>query len=246
MAGVGFTVSLLIANLALTGERLDEAKLGVLVAAIGAASLTLVVFRVTAALPPAVRVRALLGNARRLTDLSSPVDVDRDHIRGPADALVTIVEYGDFECPWTEMAAPTARELLAENPDVRYVWRHLPLHDVHAHAQLAAEASEAAAAQGAFWPMHDLLLTNQTNLQLHELIAYADELGLDPGRFRDDILLGNFANQVAQDVESADLSGVVGTPTFFINGHRHDGPQDLTTLTEAIATARSHAAAGAR
>jgi Na+/H+ antiporter NhaA len=243
VAGVGFTVSLLIADIAFTGRQLDEAKLGVLAAAAGASLLGLLVHRTTAALPEPVRTRALLGHPDQLTDLAAPVDVTRDHVRGPADAAVTVVEYGDFECPWTEMAAPTARELLAENADVRYVWRHLPLQDVHPHAQLAAEAAEAAAAQGAFWPMHDALLANQTDLEPDDLIRYARGLGLDTDRFRADLLRRRFTVRVAQDVESGDLSGVAGTPTFFVNEQRHDGPQDLTTLSRVIANARAHATA---
>jgi protein-disulfide isomerase len=154
---------------------------------------------------------------------------------------VTVVEYGDFECPWTGMVAPTARELLAGNADIRYVWRHLPLPDVHPHAQLAAEAAEAAGAQGAFWPMHDLLLAHQEHLDADRLVGYARTLGLDTDRFRADLARGRFAARVARDVESADLSGVAGTPTFFINDRRHDGPQDLATLNTAIATARGYA-----
>jgi protein-disulfide isomerase len=183
----------------------------------------------------------LLGKARQLTDLVPAVDIERDHVRGPLDAAVTVVEYGDFECPWTAMAAPTARELLADNADIRYVWRHLPLPDVHPHAQLAAEAAEAAAEQGAFWDMHDMLLANQTDLGLEDVVTYAAMLGLDIDRFRDD--LRRVEARVARDVESADLSGVAGTPTFFINGRRHDGPQDLASLNGAIETARTHAVA---
>ncbi|HVW42115.1 MAG TPA: Na+/H+ antiporter NhaA [Amycolatopsis sp.] len=243
IAGVGFTVSLLIAGLAFTGPQLDEAKLGVLLAALGASALSLVVYRLTAALPEAVRNRALLGTARDLTDLVPPVDPARDHVRGPEDAAVTVVEYGDFECPWTGMVAPTARELLAGNTDIRYVWRHLPLPDVHPHAQLAAEAAEAAGDQGAFWPMHDLLLANQRALHPDTLVGYARELGLDIDRFRADLVRRRFAARVGRDIESADLSGVAGTPTFFVNGRRHDGPQDLTTLSGVITSARTRAVA---
>ncbi|MFI5610155.1 Na+/H+ antiporter NhaA [Amycolatopsis sp. NPDC051903] len=242
MAGVAFTVSLLIADLAFTGRELEQAKLGVLAAAAGAALLTFAVQRVTASLPEAVRTRALLGDAPELTDLVAPVDLGRDHVRGPEDAAVTVVEYGDFECPWTGMVAPTARELLADNADIRYVWRHLPLHDIHPHAQLAAEAAEAAGAQGAFWPMHDLLLANQGDLHFDALVGYATQLGLNTARFREDLLRGRFTSHVERDVESADLSGVAGTPTFFINDQRHDGPQDLTTLNTAITGARTRAA----
>jgi Na+/H+ antiporter NhaA len=248
VAGVGFTVSLLIASLAFTGRQLVEAKLGVLAAAVVASALSLAVYRVTAALPAAARTRALLGDARVLPDLEPAVDATRDHVRGPADAAVTVVEYGDFECPWTGMVAPTARELLAANADIRYVWRHLPLPDVHPHAQLAAEAAEAAAAQGAFWPMHDLLLREQTSLHPDDLVGYAGSLGLDTDRFRDDLAARRYANRVARDVESADRSGVAGTPTFFVNDTRHDGPQDLAALNAAIADARTRTAAfaGAR
>jgi protein-disulfide isomerase len=141
------------------------------------------------------------------------------------------------------MVAPTARELLAENSDIRYVWRHLPLNDVHPQAQLAAEAAEAAAEQGKFWPMHDLMLRNQPNLRLADLISYAESLDMDVDRFRDDLLRHRFAARIAQDVDSADLSGVAGTPTFFINDRRHEGAPDLAGLNNVIAEARDRAAA---
>ncbi|WUJ73681.1 Na+/H+ antiporter NhaA [Kribbella soli] len=229
IAGVPFTVSLLIADLALTGTALEEAKIGVLAAAVAASVITLVFYRLMAG-----HTRALLGTGHQLVDLATPVDAGRDHVRGPADAVVTVVEYGDFECPWTQMAAPTARELIATNSCIRYVWRHLPLHDVHPHAQLAAEAAESAGRQGKFWPMHDLLLANQENLELEHILKYAAELHLDLKRFRIDLTSHDFATRIAQDIDSADRSGVAGTPTFFINSHRHDGPQDLGSLTEAI------------
>ncbi len=241
MAGVGFTVSFLIASLAFTGEALNEAKIGVLAAALASSILTLVAYRAVALLPTSLRVRALLGSSRQISDLTEPVDTERDHVRGPESAAVTVVEYGDFECPYCGMVAPTARELLHENNDIRYVWRHLPLHDVHPHAQLAAEAAEAAAAQGVFWEMHDLLLANQTDgLHLDDMVRYADQLGLDVDRFRDDVVGHRFADHVEQDIDSADLSGVAGTPTFFINDRRHDGPQDLDTLNRVIEEAREH------
>lgn len=234
IAGVPFTLSLLIADLAFTGSTLEEAKLGVLAAALGAAVLTLIFYRVIDLLPVRARTRALLGTGHQLNDLAPPVDPKRDHIRGPADAVVTVVEYGDFECPWTQMAAPTARELIASNTHIRYVWRHLPLHDVHPHAQLAAEAAEAAGRQGKFWQMHDLLLANQENLELDAILAHAETLQLDLDLFRADLIAHDHAARIAQDIDSADRSGVAGTPTFFINNHRHDGPQDLPTLSRAI------------
>jgi Na+/H+ antiporter NhaA len=238
IAGIGFTVALLIATRALDGEELAEAKLGALSAAFVASLLTWTVYRLTALLPPARRARALLGDSKLIQDLVPEVDPDRDHLRGPADALVTVIEFGDFECPYCGRAEQVVQELLSDL-DVRFVWRHLPLTDVHPQAQLAAEAAEAAAVQGAFWPMHDLLLARQDDLQLIDLLRYANELGLDTARFRDDVVQHANTTRIAQDVESADLSGVSGTPTFFINGQRHYGAFDAQTLATAIKTARA-------
>jgi Na+/H+ antiporter NhaA len=242
IAGIGFTVSLLIATLAFSGHDLQEAKLGILTAALGAAGLTWVLFRITAALPPARRARALLGTAESIVDLADPVHPDRDHVRGPSDALVTLVEYADFECPFCGQAEPVVRELLADHGDIRYVWRHLPLRDVHPHAQFAAEASEAAARQGAFWGMHDLLLDHQGELLTPDLLGYAEQLSLDVARFTTDLHRHAGAARVAQDVDSADLSGVSGTPTFFLNGRRHHGSYDIETLSNAVRLERAKAA----
>jgi Na+/H+ antiporter NhaA len=238
-AGIGFTVSLLIAALAFRGVQLEQAKLGVLSAAVAASALAWTVFRVTALLPEQVRHRALLGTAELIIDLAVPVDPRRDHMRGPTDGSVTIVEYGDFECPYCGQAEPALRELLADSEDVRYVWRHLPLTDVHPHAQLAAEASEAAARQGAFWPWHDTLLEHQDALTAPDLIRHAAELGLDTERFTEDLRNRVGAARIAEDVDSADLSGVSGTPTFFINGKRHHGAYDIETLTAAVRAAHA-------
>jgi Na+/H+ antiporter NhaA len=242
IAGIGFTVSLLIATLAFAGAELQEAKLGVLSAALCASAAAWVVFGVTALLPPRRRVRALLGTAEAIIDLVEPVDPDRDHIRGPSEALVTVVEYGDFECPYCGQAEPVVRELLADFGDVRYVWRHLPLTDVHPRAELAAEAAEAAASQGEFWLMHDLLLDHQQDLRPADLNRYAGNLGIDVERFRDDLRRHTRAPRIAEDVDSASLSGVSGTPTFFINGRRHYGAYDITTLAAAVKTAKARAA----
>jgi Na+/H+ antiporter NhaA len=241
LAGVGFTIALLIATLAFQGGQLEEAKLGILSAALGATLLSWLLFRVTALLPLPLRVRALLGTAEPLVDLYIDVDPDRDHIRGPIDAPVTVVEYGDFQCPYCGMAEPVVRELLRDFGDVRYVWRHLPLNDVHPRAQLAAEAAEAAADQGAFWEMHDLLLDNQDALRPDDLVSYAGRLGLDVDRFVDDMSEHTGASRVADDVDSADLSGVSGTPTFFINGRRHYGAYDIKTLSAAVRAAGARA-----
>jgi Na+/H+ antiporter NhaA len=243
IAGIGFTVSLLIADHAFDGTELAQAKLGVLSAALCASVLTWLVFRTTALLPRRLRLRALLGTAETLVDLAVPVDPDRDHMRGPANAPVTIVEYGDFECPFCGQAEPVLRELLRDFGDVRYVWRHLPLSDVHPNAVTAAEASEAAGAQGAFWEMHDMLLERQDRLTVDDLIGYAAELGLDVDRFTDDLDRHAAAGRVAEDVDGADLSNVSGTPTFFINERRHYGAYDIETLTQAARLARARVSA---
>ncbi len=240
IAGIGFTVALLIATRAFSGAELSEAKLGALSAAVVASIVTWAVYRFTALLPKERRARALLGDARLIQDLIPEVDPDQDHIRGPAGASITVIEFGDFECPYCGRAEPVVRDLLADT-DVRYVWRHLPLTDVHPQAQLAAEASEAAAAQDAFWPMHDLLLAKQDNLGVADLLKYAEELGLDTDRFHDDLKRHVHDARIAQDVESADLSGVSGTPTFFINGQRHYGAFDIDTLKAAVKVARAQA-----
>jgi Na+/H+ antiporter NhaA len=243
-AGVGFTISLLIASLAFTGSDLEEAKAGILVAGVAAALVSLAVYRATLLLPEGLRMRALLGPAQTVVDLAEPVDPDADHIRGPReDAPVTLVEYGDFECPYCGRAEPVIRELLAEQADIRYVWRHLPLNDVHPRAQIAAEASEAAARKGKFWEMHDLLLDHQDALRPSDLIAYAERLGLDADEFTHDLRSRRNASRVARDVDSADLSGVSGTPTFFINGRRHYGAYDIDTLSRAVQLAGARVAA---
>ena len=241
VAGIGFTVSLLIASLALSGDDLAEAKLGILSAALAASGLTWVVFQVVGRLPTRPRLRALLGTAEVITDLMVPVDDRRDHVRGPEKAPVTVVEYGDFECPYCGLAEPAVRELLRDFGDVRYVWRHLPLNDVHPHAQAAAEAAEAAARQGAFWEMHDLLLDHQDALMARDLLGYARSLGLDMEKFTADVRRHTGAVRVAEDVDSADLSGVSGTPTFFVNGMRHYGAYDLEGLSKAVKLAIARA-----
>jgi Na+/H+ antiporter NhaA len=241
IAGVGFTIALLIATLAFDGDQLEEAKVGILSAALSAALLTWLLFRLTALLPRRTRIRALLGTAEQLVDLYLDVDPERDHFRGPSVAPVTVVEYGDFECPYCGQAEPFVRALLQEFGDVRYVWRHLPLSDVHPHAQLAAEATEAAAREGAFWELHDVLLDNQDALEPDDLIAHAERLGLDVERFADDLREHAGAPRVAEDVDSADLSGVTGTPTFFINGRRHYGAYDIASLSAAVRAAGARA-----
>jgi Na+/H+ antiporter NhaA len=240
VAGIGFTVSLLIAARAFSGGPLAQAKLGVLAAAIVSPLVAFVVFRLIARVPAPVRARQLGRTARELIDLAEDVDPARDHIRGGADAPVTLVEYGDFECPYCGQAEPAIRELLADwGDDLRYVFRHLPLSDVHPWAQLAAEAAEAAGAQGAFWGMYDILLAHQGELTPRSLRHYAQELGLEGERFAEELRRRVYAPRVSADVASADASGVSGTPSFFINGRRHAGVYDVATLSAAVRAARS-------
>jgi Na+/H+ antiporter NhaA len=242
VAGIGFTVSLLISSLAFGGERLDEAKLGVLASAVAAPVLAWVVFRLTSRLPANVRARQIGRTAEDLLDLADDVDPVRDHTRGSNDAAVTLVEYGDFECPYCGQAERVIRELLSSfGADLRYVWRHLPLNDVHTSAQLAAEAAEAASAQGRFWEMYDALLAHQDELTPQDIGRHAEELGLDVERFWDELRRHEHAPRVVEDVASADASGVSGTPTFFINGRRYQGAYDIDTLTEAVRAASNRA-----
>jgi Na+/H+ antiporter NhaA len=241
-AGIGFTVSLLVSSLAFKGIALNEARLGTLASVVVAPALAWAVTRAIRRLPETVRALQIGRTADDILDLAVEVDPEYDHIRGPDDAPVTLLEYGDFECPYCGQAERAIRELLAgHGDDVRYVWRHLPLNDVHPTAQLAAEASEAAAAQGRFWDMYDRLLSHQSELAPRDLVRHAGELGLDVERFRDELRRREYAARVSEDVASADESGVSGTPTFFINGRRHYGVYDLDTLTEAVRAAKTRA-----
>jgi Na+/H+ antiporter NhaA len=243
-AGMGFTVSLLIAGLAFSGEALNEAKIGALATVIVAPAVTAGILAIVRRMPSALRASQISRTADPLVELASDVDPEHDHVRGPEDAPVTLLEYGDFECPYCGRAETVIRELLASSgDDVRYVWRHLPLNDVHPRAQLAAEAAESASAQGQFWAMHDLLLERQDDLTLRDLIAYAKQLGLDTDQFVDDLRRHAHVRRISEDVASADESGVSGTPTFFINGRRHYGVYDIEALTEAVQAAKSRARA---
>lgn len=167
--------------------------------------------------------------------LTLPISEERDHIQGPPTALVTLLEYGDFECPHCGMAHPIVKAIQEEfGDDLRFVFRHFPLAQIHPHAERAAEAAETAGAQGQFWEMHNTLFENQSTLDDEDLLEYAQELGLDVLAFRRDLPSGTFKPRVREDFMSGVRSGVNGTPTFFINGHRHDAPWDLETLSTAI------------
>lgn len=166
--------------------------------------------------------------------LSVPVGPE-DWVDGPADALVTFVEYGDFECPHCGEMEPVLRELRRmAGSGMRFVFRHFPLTSSHPHAELAAEAAEAAGAQGAFWPMHDTLLANQRALAAPDLAQYAAELGLDAGEVAAALETHAYAPQVREDFMGGVRSGVGGTPTFFINGERYDGDYTLEALAKAV------------
>jgi protein-disulfide isomerase len=158
-----------------------------------------------------------------------------DHVQGPAEAPVTLVEYGDYECPYCGEAYPVVKALQKRLGDqMRFVFRNFPLAQAHPHAEHAAEAAEAAGAQGKFWEMHDLLYENQDALEDEDLVRYARALHLDVPRFVKEMESGAHLERVREDFRSGVRSGVNGTPSFFINGARHDGPFDLASLLAAI------------
>jgi protein-disulfide isomerase len=166
--------------------------------------------------------------------LTAPVS-ERDHVLGPATAPVTLVEYGDYECPYCGAAHRSVEQVLrVMGDDLRFVFRHFPLSQIHPHARQAAEAAEAAGAQGRFWEMHDLLFENQARLGLRDLIAYAGALDLDLERFVTDLRGHAYAGRLREDFLSGVRSGVNGTPTFFVNGIRHDGGYDAEALLDAL------------
>jgi protein-disulfide isomerase len=238
LSGIGFTVSLLIADLAFESSALnDEATVGVLIAAPLAAGLGAVVFRLAAALRGETTASLPMV-------LDRPVDPARDHVRGPLDAPLTLLEYGDFECPFCGKATGVVRELFERYPgELRYVFRHLPLEDIHPGAELAAMAAEAAGVQGRFWDLHDLMFHHQDELDVAALLGYAGELDLDVERFSRDLDDQRLADRVREDVASAEASGARGTPTFFIGSQRHVGAYDAETLARALEASRRDGAA---
>jgi protein-disulfide isomerase len=167
--------------------------------------------------------------------LATPVSPERDHIQGPPDAAVTLVEYGDYECPYCGAAYPVIKEVQSRMGDrLRFVFRNFPITTSHPHAEQAAEAAEAAGAQGRFWEMHDLLFENQKRLGDEDLRAYAERIGLDPEHFEKELTEHAHAARVREDFMGGVRSGVNGTPTFFINGARHDDAYDVETLLSAL------------
>ena len=233
LSGIGFTISLFIVDLALTDPLLaDEARVGVLAASVIALGLGALVFRVGARLrPEPFDVSSVLLRA---------VDPRRDHVRGPVGAPLTIVEYGDFECPFCSKATGSTREVRAYfGNDVRYVFRHFPLDDHHPNARTAAEFAEAAAEQGRFWDVHDAFFAHSDALDRESLLRYCADLGLDVDRLEEDLRDGDVTRRVADDEIDARGSELPGTPTFFLGvrgsrPRRHRGPHDAATLIAAL------------
>ena len=160
---------------------------------------------------------------------------ERDHVIGPETAPVTVVEYGDYECPYCGAAHPVTKALQqALGDNLRFAYRHFPLSQIHPHSYQAAEAAEAAGAQDRFWEIHDMLFENQTRLTTQDLLAYAGALGLELEPFAADLAQHRHAPKIREDFLSGVRSGVNGTPTFFINGVRHDGGYDLASMLEAV------------
>ncbi|CAM5447321.1 Na+/H+ antiporter NhaA [Streptomyces pilosus] len=229
LSGLGFTVSLLIVQLAFDDPGVRaEATVGVLLAAVFATVLGWIVFHLAAVLKGQT-------DADLPRYLDRPVDPEKDHILGPPEAPLTLVEYGDFECPFCARATGVTKELRERFGDrFRYVFRHLPLPDVHPHSELAARAAVAADAQGRFWRMHDLLYQHQDELEYEDTAGYAAELGLDVEKFLRDLDAEETAERVRADAASAEASGVRGAPTFFIGNRRHTGPYDAETLAREL------------
>lgn len=174
--------------------------------------------------------------------LKVPVS-EKDHIRGNPRAQVTLLEYGDYECPHCGRAHPIVEQLRKTFEErLAFVYRHFPLTNIHPHAELAAEAAEAAGSQGSFWEMHDWLFENQLYLSAESILGAALELDLDVDRFASDLKTHVHRDKVRSSFMSGVRSGVNGTPTFFINGVRHDGDYEFETLSAALSLAFEQAA----
>jgi Na+/H+ antiporter NhaA len=231
LCGIGFTIALFIVELAIDDpHRQDLARVGVLMASVLAFVSGWAIFRLTDYLSPPKPVGLKLVR---------PVDPERDHARGGRKAPLTLVEYGDFECPFCSRATGSIDEVREYfGDDLRYVWRHLPLQRVHPHAFGAAWASEAAAKQDKFWEMAQTMFANQNDLEWPDIYRYANNIGLDLERFNDAIHSGHVRHRVEDDALDADVMDLNSTPTFFINGKRHKGPFDAVTLIRALEAGR--------
>jgi formate-nitrite transporter family protein len=176
---------------------------------------------------------------------SAPEVSADDHVLGPADAPVTLLEYGDYECPFCRGAFRDVHRLLDRYPGkIRFVFRNFPITQAHPHAEQAAEAAEAAAAQGKFWEMYELLLRDSAELDLDSLLGYADRLGLDVARFRNEVMGNVYAEKVARDVSDGVANGVNQTPKFYVDGRRIDGKFPMEGLVEAVRDAVAAASPG--
>jgi Na+/H+ antiporter NhaA len=233
LSGLGFTVSLLVAHLAFTSPALTEqATVGVLLAALLSTFTGWLTFLVQ-------RLLSKGDAGAESLELSPPVTPDRDRVRGPADAPLTLLEFGDYECGFCARVTGVMQEVRQHFGDqLQYAFRHLPLGGAHPNAELAAVAAEAAGRQGRFWEMHDMMFDHQSALELEDLIGYADAVGLGVERFMRDLDDEDIIARVRADVTSAEESGANGVPTFFIQGRRHLGPHDAQSLIAALEAAR--------
>lgn len=231
LSGIGFTIALFIVDIAITDPvKADEARVGVLAASVIAFVLGWALFRIIDRLFPPV----LVGG-----HLLRPVEPGRDHIRGSADAPLSLVEYGDFECPFCSRATGSIDEVRAHFGDVlQYVWRHLPLERVHPHAMDAARASEAAALQGKFFELATTMFANPDYLEWQHIYRYADGIGCDIRQFDEDLHSPKVLHRVEDDEQDAELMDLNSTPTFFVNGKRHKGPWDAASLIRALEASR--------
>ena len=231
LSGIGFTISLFIVDIAILDPvKQDEARVGVLAASVLAFALGWAWFRVTDRLSPPVAVGA---------KLIRDVDPDRDHIRGDPNGDLTLVEYGDFECPFCSKATGSINEVREYFGDrLRYVWRHLPKEKEHEHAMDAARASEAAALQGRFFQLADKMFRFQDFLEWEHIYRYADAVGCDVKKFDEDLQTPRVLHRVMDDAQDAELMDLNTTPTFFVNGVRHRGPYDAASLIRALEETR--------
>ena len=234
LSGIGFTISLFIVDIAIAEpERQDQARIGVLAASVLAFVFGWVVFRITDWLSPPEPVGL---------KLLRPVAPDRDHVRGRHDAPLTLVEYGDFECPFCSRATGSIDEVRDHFGDrLRYVWRHFPLERAHPRAFDAARASEAAALQGRFWEMARELFDHQDDLEWSDMYRYAVAAGCDIDQFDQDVRVhsSKVLHRVTDDAEDAEAMDLNATPTLFVNGIRHRGPWDAASLIRALEASRA-------
>ncbi|MDH6182241.1 Na+/H+ antiporter NhaA [Microbacteriaceae bacterium SG_E_30_P1] len=227
LCGIGFTISLFIVDLAIDDPAAqNEARVGVLAASVIALILATIVFRITDGRRSDEEIGAVLAR---------PIDPAKDHTYGRPDAPLTLVEYGDFQCPFCSKASGSIEELRANlGDDLLYVWRHAPLIESHPNALAAAEAAEAAGLQGAFPQFSRSLFSDQDHQLPRDMMRRAEELGLDVEKFANDLRSPEIANRVQDDVLDAEAMDITSVPTFFVNGRRHTGPWDAPTLARAL------------